>query len=265
MGGPPPIDTTPETVEKPDITLEFLTIHLPFARQRAAETEDALLFDAMVCQACAGAVFVRVRAGGYWQFACESCGTLLPRQAVTKALAQVAALAASTAPAQQCQASSQIGREQRDWVKVFRLDSTDAPGMATLSSSDEHAKARLRATVQCLMKSTLVRHLAVPSQRWQSQLDGLRERFPNFGRAIDEVIAPSFAVAAAGGRIRPAPLLLLGPPGCGKSFFAASLAEMLRTPTFQVDMSAASIGSILDGLAIYWGNSGPGLVFKTLA
>lgn len=251
MGGPPPIDATPETVQEPDITMEFLAIRLPFARHRAAETGVALLFDALICQACAGAVFLRVRAAGYWQSACDDCGTLVPRQVVTKVLGQAAELAAATMPSRDGKAHP-IGLEPRDWVKVSRLDDlADPQTMATLNSSDEHAHARLRTTVQRLVKLGTVRHLAPPSKRWRAQLDGMREQFPNFRRAIDEVIAPSLAVAAAGGRARPAPLLLVGPPGCGKSFFASSLAEMLRTPMFQVDMSSASIGAVLDGLAVY--------------
>ena len=265
MGGPPLIDSSPETVQEPDITMEFLAIRLPFERLRAAETGVALLFDALACQACAGAVLLRVRAAGYWQYACDECGTLEPRQEVTKVLTQVAELAAAMMLRRDGQAPSN-GREQRDWVKVFRLDDlADPEALATLGSSDEHASARLKATVQRLVKSGTVRHLAVPGPNWRAQLAVMREGFPNFARAIDEVIAPSLAVAAAGGRARPAPLLLVGPPGCGKSFFASSLARMLKTPTFQVDMSAASIGAVLDGLAVYWGNAAPGLVFKTLA
>lgn len=264
IGGPPPINTTPESVEEPDITLEFLTIRLPFARQRANEIGEALLFEKLVCQACAGAVFMRVRAVGYWQFACEQCGTLLPRQEVTKALGQVAELAAAATQTRPNHAP--VGPEQCERVKIFRFDDlADAQTLAMLTLSDEHAQSRLRATLQRLTKSGTMRPLAVPSDKWQSRLDKLRDQFPNFGRAIDEVIAPSMAVSAAGGRVRPAPLLLLGPPGCGKSFFSSSLTDVLKTPKFQIDMSAASMGAVLDGLSIYWGNSAPGLVFKTLA
>lgn len=260
LGGPPPLDLTPETVMEPDITLEFLTIQLPFARRRAEERGEALRFDQLICQACAGSTFMRVRAASYWQMACETCGTLLPRQEVTKALGQVAEFAAVAVP------RTHVEREERNWVKVFRFDDlTDLETMAALSSSDEHAQTRLKATVRRLVKSSTVRHLAAPSAKWEFQLDKMREQFPNFRRAIDEVIAPSFAVASAGGRIRPSPMLMVGPPGCGKTFFSSSLAEMLRTPTFGIDMSAASTGSSLDGLAVYWSNAAPGLVFTTLA
>lgn len=260
MGGPPPVDTTPESVEEPDITLEFLTIRLPFARQRAQETGDTLLFDAMTCAGCNCKVFMRVRAANYWQFGCEVCGTLVPRRTVNDALKQAAELAAAAVP------NPRSETQKGNWIKVFGLDdSVDEHTRATLSSSDEHAQARLRATAQRLAKSGASRPLALASPSWRAELDALREQFPNFRQAIDDVIEPSLAIAAADGRVRPAPLLLVGPPGCGKTYFASSLAKLLRTPLFRVDMSTASMGSALDGLAVFWGNSAPGAVFSTLA
>jgi ATP-dependent Lon protease len=260
IGGSPPINTTPESVEEPDITLEFLTIRLPFAKQRALETGDTLLFDAMTCEGCNCKVFMRVRAANYWQFACEMCGTLVPRRTVNDALKQAAEFAAAAVP------NPRLETEKRNWIKVFRLDDlADPHATATLSSSDEHAQARLKATVQRLTKSGTVRPLASPSQSWRAELDAMREKFPNFVRAIDEVIEPGLAIAAADGQARPAPLLLVGPPGCGKTHFASSLAELLKTPMFRVDMSTASTGAALDGLAVFWSNSAPGAVFKTLA
>ncbi|GEM_PF-1479621 len=259
MGGPPPVDTTPESVEEPDITLEFLTIRLPFARQRAQETGDTLLFDAMTCAGCNCKVFMRVRAANYWQFGCEMCGTLVPRRTANDALKQAAELAAAAVPNPRPEA------QKSNWIKVFGLDdSVDEHTRATLSSSDEHAQARLRATAQRLAQSGANRPLALPSPSWRAEMDALREQFPNFLQAI-EVIEPSLAIAAADGRVRPAPLLLVGPPGCGKTYFASSLATLLKTPMFRVDMSTASMGSALDGLAVYWGNSSPGAVFSTLA
>lgn len=256
MGGPPP---TPESIEEPDITLEFLTIRLPFARQRAQETGDTLLFDAMTCAGCNCKVFMRVRAANYWQFGCEMCGTLVPRRTVNDALKQAAELAAAAVP------NPRSETQKSNWIKVFGLDdSVDEHTRATLSSSDEHAQARLKATAQRLAKSGAIRPLALPSPSWRAELDELREQFPNFLQAI-EVIEPSLAIAAADGRARPAPLLLVGPPGCGKTYFASSLAKLLKTPLFRVDMSTASMGSALDGLAVYWGNSSPGAVFSTLA
>ena len=260
MGGPPPVDTTPESVEEPDITLEFLTIRLPFARQRAQETGDTLLFDAMTCAGCNCKVFMRVRASNYWQFGCEICGTLVPRRTVSDALKQAAELAAAAVP------NPRQDTQKSNWIKVFGLDdSVDEHTRATLSSGDEHAQARLRATAQRLAKSGANRQLALPARSWRAELDALREQFPNFLQAINDVIEPGLAIAAADGRVRPAPLLLVGPPGCGKTYFAYSLAKLLKTPMFRVDMSTASMGAALDGLAVFWGNSGPGAVFSTLA
>lgn len=259
-GGPPPVDPTPESVEEPDITFEFLTIRLPFARQRAHEIGDTLLFDAMTCEGCSCKVFMRVRAANYWQFGCEMCGTLVARRTVNDVLKQAAELAATAVP------NHESETKKSNWIKVFGLDdSINEHTRATLSSSDEHAQARLRATGQRLAKSGANRPLGLPSPSWRAELDALREQFPNFMQAIDDVIEPGLAIAAADGRARPAPLLLVGPPGCGKTHFASSLAKLLKTPMFRIDMSTTTMGASLDGLAVFWSNSAPGKVFSTLA
>jgi ATP-dependent Lon protease len=82
---------------------------------------------------------------------------------------------------------------------------------------------------------------------------------------IEQAIAPSLAVASQGGHMRPPPVLLVGPPGCGKSYFAQTVAHMLRVPFIKQDMSTATMSCTLSGSAPHWGNSAPGEVFKTLA
>ena len=115
------------------------------------------------------------------------------------------------------------------------------------------------------METSGFRPLAVPGPTWQAQVDELQEHFPNFGAAISDVILPSIAISAVGGRARPAPLLLVGSPGVGKSYFAEMLGKMLGVPRVKVDMASASIGASLGGLSVHWGNAGPGEVFKVLA
>jgi ATP-dependent Lon protease len=104
-----------------------------------------------------------------------------------------------------------------------------------------------------------------PAAGWEAGLEELEQNFPNFGSAIRDVLRPSLAIAAAGGVGRPAPLLLLGPPGCGKSYFAETISRMLGVPCVKQDMSSATMSCTLSGLGPHWRNSGPGEVFKTLA
>ena len=105
----------------------------------------------------------------------------------------------------------------------------------------------------------------MPGPAWQAEIEELREHFPNFSSAISDVVLPSLAIAAAGDRARPAPLLLAGPPGVSKSYFAESLGKMLGVPRAKIDMAAATIGAGIGGLSTHWSNAGPGEVFKILA
>ena len=65
--------------------------------------------------------------------------------------------------------------------------------------------------------------------------------------------------------MRPPPVLLVGAPGIGKTFFLSALARVLGAPLVKQDMSSASTGAALSGLGVHWANSSPGVVFKTLA
>jgi ATP-dependent Lon protease len=56
------------------------------------------------------------------------------------------------------------------------------------------------------------------------------------------------------------PILLVGPPGVGKSFAARRLAEILGLPFEIVDMSTQQTNSRLHGSDKHWSNAAPGLL-----
>ena len=67
----------------------------------------------------------------------------------------------------------------------------------------------------------------------------LRDQFPNFTEVLDFVWKRALlAGIVAGAEFRLPPLLLDGPPGCGKTAFAERLAQWLRVPIARVDMSS---------------------------
>lgn len=217
-----------------------------------------LLYDDFRCDECNCKDIRREFDGKCWAWKCASCGNLKPAIMEVKQLKDL--LLSKLEP---------LPGPSQDWdtgIEVFSVEDirnlTDNIGAA---SSDEHSKERLKSTLRRLLEIGTIRPYVVPGAAWQGQLDELRENFPNFVDAVDEVIEPSFSIAAAGGRCRPAPLLLVGPPGVGKSYFSSLIAGMLKTPKFKLDMSSATAGSSLDGLATHWSNSAPGEVFKTLA
>lgn len=60
------------------------------------------------------------------------------------------------------------------------------------------------------------------------------------------------------------PLLLLGPPGCGKSTWAQALANQFEVPKIEVDVGASQ-GAVfsISGVERGWGNSHPGRVVQS--
>jgi ATP-dependent Lon protease len=107
--------------------------------------------------------------------------------------------------------------------------------------------------------------LAVVTHELEQDLQHLRELMPNFTMVID-AIEPMLQLQRSGDRaLRMAPLLLLGPPGVGKSYFAEQLARVLRLHYVAVSMETTTAVWVLTGLHQSWSSGTPGLVFNTLA
>lgn len=108
------------------------------------------------------------------------------------------------------------------------------------------------------------RKLATIPLEWEKGLDTLERELPNFAEVVAS-LRSSFAIArVTDGTIRFDPLVLDGPPGCGKSRFASRLAKFLRTPMKRVNMEAQQSGSAISGSDDFWANSKTGAVFELL-
>jgi ATP-dependent Lon protease len=60
------------------------------------------------------------------------------------------------------------------------------------------------------------------------------------------------------------PMLLVGPPGIGKSHWSRALAAALGVPTSLVDAAAEAASFVVAGAQRGWGNAGPGKVLDTI-
>lgn len=95
-------------------------------------------------------------------------------------------------------------------------------------------------------------------------VDDLYSASPNFARVVDD-LRKFLALAVAGNEaVQFTPMLLLGEPGLGKTYFAKRLAQALATGFEFVSMSSLTAGWVLTGASAQWHNARPGKVAQTL-
>ena len=106
------------------------------------------------------------------------------------------------------------------------------------------------------------RYIIKPSTA--AAVDELYDASPNFHAVIDD-LRKYLALAVSGNEaVQFLPMLLLGEPGLGKTYFAKRLAQALATGFEFVSMSSLTAGWVLTGASAQWHNARPGKVAQTL-
>ena len=106
------------------------------------------------------------------------------------------------------------------------------------------------------------RYIIKPSTA--AAVDDLYDASPNFGEVVDD-LRKFLALALSGNEaVQFTPMLLLGEPGLGKTYFAKKLAQALGTGFEFVSMSSLTAGWVLTGASAQWHNARPGKVAQTL-
>ena len=173
-------------------------------------------------------------------------------------------LTASVRPdAQMCIGSPKLkGRGRRITLiepAVIRLlhDRMTAVGLA-----DKQRRENLVKTIQHVAARGPQR-IVHRRRDWQSALTQLRSAHANFAPVLDLI---EMELTLAGPRLPVVlpPLLLNGPPGCGKTFFAQHLAAFFGTGFERISMETAQTAAELSGTAAHWGNTQPGRLFNRL-
>ncbi len=120
------------------------------------------------------------------------------------------------------------------------------------------------------LRSTYERMLERGPERFQVKPSGipdmaaLYEQLPNFTDALDDVKRHVALSQDSRDGLEVTPMLLLGPPGIGKTHFARKLADLLGTGMSLVPMSSMTAGWLLSGASSQWKGAKPGKVFEAI-
>ena len=91
-------------------------------------------------------------------------------------------------------------------------------------------------------------------------LEDLRVQFPNFSQPIDVIIGNAALSRLSDASFQFQPLLLLGPPGIGKTYLASKLSLALGLSHMHVSMENVQAGWVLTGSSAGWSSAEIGRV-----
>ena len=141
---------------------------------------------------------------------------------------------------------------------VYRLDEVGA----RLDKLPAKEHESLRATYERMLEKGAERFQVKPAGL--PQMEHLYEELPNFHAVLDDVRRQLALCEDSRDALEITPLLLLGPPGIGKTHFARELSVLLGTGMGFVSMSSLTAGWVLSGASSQWKGARPGKVFETL-
>lgn len=131
----------------------------------------------------------------------------------------------------------------------------------SLSHRSDEIKGKVAHSLRHLWTPERPLHPCPPAHVFKA----LKQLFPNFSEYLDYCALVAQIGRKLNGEFKCPPVLLIGPPGLGKTFFVSQAAKAFGLPYYEQGLSTASAGFVLAGLALGWGEGGPGFVAESLA
>ena len=131
-----------------------------------------------------------------------------------------------------------------------------------LNKLPEREHESLRSTYERMLERGPDRFQVKPSG--VPQMAALYEALPNFTEVLDDVKRHVALSQDSLDGLEVTPMLLLGPPGIGKTHFAKQLADLLGTGMSLLPMGSMTAGWLLSGSSSQWKGAKPGKVFEAL-
>lgn len=141
---------------------------------------------------------------------------------------------------------------------VYQVDEVQKR-LTKLPSSDHEP---LRRTYERMIERGPDRFQVKPSG--VPAMEHLYDELPNFHVVLDDLKRQLALIGDSRDALEITPMLLLGPPGVGKTHFAREMAALLGTGMGFVSMSSLTAGWVLSGASSQWKGARPGKIFETL-
>ncbi len=153
-------------------------------------------------------------------------------------------------------------REQRATIPWQLCDPAEVAGEHERSSDSRERRERRVALKQLMQHPT--RRLPLAAKSHLKAIERLRLQFPNFKGVLDLIQNHLALLVVSKQALSLPPLMLLGPPGVGKTFFANTLSDALGFTLEMRSFAETSAAFVITGSHTSWGQSQHGAVAKLL-